>query len=301
MRFDVTILGTSSATTAFGRMQTSQVVNHNERLYLIDCGEGTQLQLQKYKVKKSKINHIFISHLHGDHFFGLIGLISTMHLNGRTRPLYLFGPKGLNEIITVQLKHSLSFLRFEIIFHETDPTRQYVLFENNELEVLTIPLNHRIPCSGFLFREKPKKRKLDGASLPKNLELHQYDLLREGKDVEVDGKVYKNDELTIPPKYNRSYAFCSDTQPFEEFFDYVKSVDVMYHEATFTHDQVERARATHHTTAHEAGQIAARIGIKKLIIGHFSARYKELSPILAESKKEFNNSYLAQEGLTFEI
>ncbi len=301
MTFELTILGTSSATPAFGRNQSAQVLNHNSKLFLIDCGEGTQIQIMKYGIRTNKIERIFISHLHGDHFFGLPGLISTMHLNGRTKKLHLYGPPGLDQILVTILKHSYSFLRFELVFHLIDTTNHSKLYENEELEIYSIPLVHGIPCSGFLFKEKQKGRKIISENLPEGIALHQYDELRSGKNITIGGKSYVNDKLTRAPKEARSFAYCSDTKPYDGLEEIIFNVNTLYHEATFLHELVDRAEVTNHTTAKQAGEIAHKANVKKLIIGHFSARYKELSPILAESKEEFNDSYLAVEGVTFEI
>lgn len=301
MSFEVTILGVSAASPIYGRNHTSQLLLHKNNYFLIDCGEGAQLQLRKYNLKFNKINHIFISHLHGDHFFGLVGLISSLHLLGRKKTLYIYGPNGLDEIITVQLKHSNTVLNFKIIFHTINSKEKYLLHENNELEIYAFPLNHRIDCSGFIFKEKKQLRKIISEKIPSAIEVYQYDDLRNGKDIIIQGIKYGNNTLTTDPPPPRSYAYCSDNRYYPNFENYLTNINTLYHEATFLDDLKNKAIQTFHTTAKEAGELAKKINAEKIIIGHFSARYQNLSPILAECKKEFENSHLAEEGKTYQI
>jgi ribonuclease Z len=303
MTFEVTILGSSSATPIYTRHPTAQVLNIRERFFLIDCGEGTQSQLVRYKIRFNRITHIFISHLHGDHYLGLMGLLSTMHLQGRTNELHLFGQPDLMDIIEMQLRFSQTNLRYNLIFH---PIRQYagsVIMDDDDVLVRTILLNHRIPCTGFLFKEKPKPRKLLIKQLQeRHIPFAFYNRLKDGEDfTDDDGKIIPNSELTISSTPPRSYAFCSDTIYDESIVDEVKDVDLLYHESTFLEEMEERARATFHSTAKQAAFIAKKANVKKLLIGHFSARYKTLEPFLEEAQTVFENTELAIEGKTFEV
>ncbi len=303
MIFEVTILGSSSATPIYQRHPTAQVLNIRERLFLIDCGEGTQSQLVRYKIRFNKISHIFISHLHGDHYLGLMGLLSTMHLQGRTSELHLYGQPDLMDIIEIQLRLSQTVLRYQLIFH---PIRQFaptVILEDDDVIVKTILMNHRIPCTGFLFSEKPKPRKLIVTKLQQyNVPFAFYNRLKFGQDyADENGVIVKNEELTAPSQPPRSYAFCSDTIYDESIIDDIKGIDLLYHEATFLHDMIERAQATYHTTSLQAATIAKKAGVKKLLIGHFSARYKALYPLLQEAKTVFPKTELATEGSRFSV
>jgi len=303
MTFEITILGSSSATPIYSRHPTAQVLNINERFFLIDCGEGTLIQMNRYRIKFHRINHIFISHLHGDHYLGLMGLLSTMHLQGRTEPIHLYAPNDLQEIIDIQLRYSETILRYEIIFHPVNPASSKMIFEDEDIEVRTIVLNHRIPCTGFLFTEKPKLRKLQKEKLLEySIPVSVYPELKRGENyVAEDGKVILNAELTTDPRLPRSYAFCSDTLYNERIIPMIKGIDLLYHEATFMNDKIERAAETYHTTAEQAGTIALKAGVKRLLIGHFSARYKNLYPLLEEAKEIFKNTSLALEGDKFII
>ncbi|HRV52010.1 MAG: ribonuclease Z [Bacteroidetes bacterium] len=303
MNFEVTILGSSSATPIFQRHPTAQVLNIRERFFLVDCGEGTQAQFLKYKVRLSKITHIFISHLHGDHYLGLVGLLSTMHLQGRTNEIHVYGQAELMDVIELQLRLSMTRLRYQIIFHPIKHFAPAIILEDEDMIVKTIILNHRIPCTGFLFKEKPKPRKLLVNKLQQyNIPFSFYGKLKDGFDYrDVDGNVIANDELTISSRAPRSYAFCSDTVYDESIINEIRGVDLLYHEATFLHDMVERAQTTFHTTSLQAATIAKKAEVKKLIIGHFSARYKELQPLVDEARTVFPNTELAIEGNRFEV
>jgi len=303
MKFEVTILGSSSATPIFNRNPTAQALNVNERLYLIDCGEGTQQQMLRYEVKASRIDHIFISHLHGDHYLGLIGLLSSLHLNGRTQPLKLFCPEPLKEIIELQFKYSETNLQYTIEYHFTNPLKPAIILENQDVTVETIPLNHRIACTGFIFKEKKRLRKLIKEKVEHlQIPIEVYSKLKKGEDyVDAKGKLYKNDELTTDSAAPRSYAYCSDTLYDEHYFNQIQGVNMLYHEATFLHNMLDRARETHHTTAWQAGDIAVKVGAHELLIGHFSARYKTLNDLLDEAQHVFPNTNLAIEGRTYPI
>lgn len=303
MTFEVTILGSSSATPIYQRHPTAQVLQIHERFFLVDCGEGTLIQLNRYRIKFHRIDHIFISHLHGDHYLGLMGLLSTMHLQGRTTELYLYGPAPLWEIVEMQLRHSQTTLRYPIVFRATQADTSEVLYASDFLRVTTIPLSHRIPCTGFHFEEMPRPRKIDKDKiLGLDFSAEQFHALREGQDLVLnDGTVIPNQDLTHDPLPPRRYAFCSDTIYDERLAEVVKGVDLLYHESTFLDDLSWRARETFHSTAREAATIARMAGVKRLIIGHFSARYKDLYPMLEEAKSVFENTTLALEGDRFTV
>ena len=303
MIFEISILGSSSATPIYQRHPTAQVINIHERLFLVDCGEGTLLQMNRYKIKFHRINHIFISHLHGDHYLGLVGLLSTMHLQGRTIDLHLYCPEPLKEIIDVQLKYSDTNLKFQLQYHFLDPAIPAIIYEDESLVVKTIILHHRIPCTGFLFSEKKGLRKLLKNKLNEyQVPIEAYQDLKNGMDyVFPDGRKISNDILSASPREPRSYAFCSDTAYNEGVAAAVQHVDLLYHEATFLSDKQERAKETFHSTAAQAGSIALKAKVKRLIIGHYSARYKNLYPLLEEAKEIFKETTLAIEGDKFVI
>lgn len=301
MKFEVTILGSSSATPVFNRNPSAQLLNCNEKYYLIDCGEGTQQQLTKYNLKAARIDYIFISHLHGDHYFGLIGLLSSLHLNGRIKPMQIFGPKPLLEILEIQFKYSDTVLRYPIEFFpiEADESRQ--IFENSDLTVKTIVLNHRIPTTGFIFQQKKRQRKLIKDKTDE-VPMAYYTALKKGIDVELpNGDILRSEDYTTEADAPRCYAYCSDTLFDENYFATIKDCDTLYHEATFMHDLLDRAKETHHTTALQAGEVAKINGAKKLLIGHFSSRYKTLQMLLEEAQSVFENTELAIEGRTFHL
>jgi len=303
MKFEVTILGSSSATPIYNRNPTSQVLNINERLYLIDCGEGTQQQMLHFGIKASRIDYIFISHLHGDHYLGLVGLLSSMHLNGRTKALKLFGPVPLKEIIYLQLKYSETELQYPLDFIDTDPVKAAVILDNQDIVVESIPLNHRIDCTGFLFTQKTRNRKLLKDKVEElNIPVEYFTALKKGNNYTApDGTIYKNDTLTSAPEAPKSYAYCSDTLYSEQYFKQISNATLLYHESTFLNDMLERAQSTHHTTALQAAQVAINTHAKKLLLGHFSARYKSLNELLEEAQSIFPETELAIEGKTFII
>ncbi len=303
MSFEITILGSSSATPIYNRHPSAQLLNLRERYFLLDCGEGTLMQLLRYRVKYNRISHIFISHLHGDHYLGLMGLLSTFHLQGRTNELHLYAQQDIMDILEIQLRLSNTILRYNLIFH---PVRHYtpeVVMEDDEVQVRSVIHNHRIPCTGFVFREKPRARKLIISKLQQyNVPFTSYVRIKNGNDYEDDfGRNIPNEELTEVPPPPRSYAYCSDTKYDPSLAEEVKGVDLLYHEATFMHDLIERAEATYHSTARQAAELGKAAEVKQLLIGHFSARYKDLDPLLEEARMVFPNVELALEGRKFKI
>lgn len=291
----LTILGFNSAIPTAHTFPTAQLLEISERHFLIDCGEGTQVQLRKAKAKFSKINHIFISHLHGDHCFGLPGLIASFRLLGRETPLYIYGPKGIKEMLETIFRITETHKGFEVIYKELEGNHSEKIYEDKAVEVFTIPLNHRIYCNGYLFREKTKQRHLLMEEISKypEIEICDYHNLKKGKDfVLSDGYVVPNSALTSDPDPSISYAFCSDTRYKEDIIPIIEGVDVLYHEATFLHDLKEMANYTGHTTAWEAATIADKAKVKKLILGHFSNRYENLEVFTDEARKVFPNTFL---------
>ena len=295
--FELTILGCSSATPTSSRNPTAQLLNIAERFFLIYCGKATQIKLRKYKIKFQKINHIFISHLHGDHYFGLMGLLSSMHLLGRTNELDLYCPPELQEIIELQLKHSQTYLKYKIIYHPHRYIDNDLIFEDKKVEVRTVLLNHRIPCCGFLFKEKPllsniSKDTIEDYQIP----VEQIVAIKNGADFTTkEGKLIPNAQL-VTRFEPRSYAYCSDTCYDERILNTIQGVNLLYHEATFMNDMLDRAKETYHSTTIQAATIAQKAQVHQLMIGHYSARYKELEPLLEEAKSVFENTLLAEEG-----
>jgi ribonuclease Z len=299
MSLELTILGCHSATPRVNAHPTSQYLEINNRHFLIDCGEGTQRQMRKHKVGFSKINHIFISHLHGDHFFGLIGLISTFGILNRDKELHIFGPKGLKEVTRLQLKVSKSYSKFDIVYHELTSKESELIFEDENVSVTTIPLNHRVYTNGFLFKEKEKSKKLniENVKLYPEIETCDYHNIKAGKDVTLEsGEIVKNEELTLPPTPSKSYAFCSDTSYKEDIVPIIKNVDLLYHEATFLSDREDLATKTKHSTAKQAAQIALLANANQLVIGHYSSRYNNIDLFKKEASAIFPNVILAEEG-----
>ena len=294
----LTILGYNSAIPTVKSAPTAQFLEMEERCFLIDCGEGTQVQLRKAKAKFSKINHIFISHLHGDHVFGLPGLISSFRLLGRETPLHVYGPKGIKEMMETIIRITETHQGFEVVFHELSSKKSEKVFEDNRVEVFTIPLDHRIYCNGYLFKEKPKERHLNMQEISKypEIEICDYHNLKRGKNIQLsDGYILKNENLTKPAEPSVSYAFCSDTRYLESIIPIIKNVDVLYHESTFLHDLKKMADYTGHSTALEAAKIARKANVKKLILGHFSNRYNDLSVFLNEACEIFPETYLPKQ------
>jgi ribonuclease Z len=301
--FEITILGSSGAIPAYGRFPSCQYIQVANRFFLIDCGEGAQMQLSRFQIPIHKIQRIFISHLHGDHFLGLMGLLFSMHLQKRGLELHIHAFKGLDEIIIAQLKYSNSSLNYRLVFHLVNAGNSEIIFEDDALTVETIPLYHRIACSGFLVKEKPKQRKINKERLPAGILLQQLIALKEGKDIFDDRGtlLYKNEELTLPPPRSRSYAYCSDTAFNLDIAKQIEGVDLLYHEATFMQNEKKKAIETFHSTTVDAAHIAIQANASELIIGHFSARYRDLEPMLKEAQNIFPNTSLAVEGQTFKI
>lgn len=303
MTFKVTILGSGSAKPSLRHHHSAQVVNLYEQYYLVDCGEGAQNQLIKVGVSPMKINAVFISHLHGDHVFGLFPLISSMGLMGRKVPLHVYAPRPLDEIMAYHFRYFDTELPFEVVWHEVHTTRHEMLYENNVMEVWSVPLRHRVPTAGFLFKEKTPPlnvRKEKIAEL--GLGIAQITAAKRGEDVELgDGRVVPNVELTYTPYPPRSYAYLSDTNYSGKAVSLVRGVDLLYHEATYADDMRKEAKARGHATTLQAVKAAKESGAKQLIIGHFSSRYKDESVLLNECRAEFAETYLAEEGKCFEI
>jgi len=295
-------LGCGSATPTLQRNPTAQVINILERHFLIDCAEGTQLQMRKYGIKFQKINHIFISHLHGDHYLGLVGFISTLHLLGRTKDLHIYGPEALGEIIFTQLKASSSYLSYHIEFHPLNSKKSELIFEDKLVTVRTIPLKHRIYCNGFLIEEKQHPYRLDIKSAESNeIPIAWYHRLKAGGDYIENGVHIPNSQLTFTPYPSRSYAYCSDTAYFESIIPIIKKAHLLYHEATFLEIHKKRAKQTLHSTAKQAASIAEQAEVKQLILGHYSARYKKTSDFVNEAKTIFNNTSAVEDGDVYNI
>lgn len=303
MALSLTILGANSAIPTATRFPTSQLLDIYQSLYLIDCGEGAQIQLRRNKVKMQRIGCIFISHLHGDHYFGLIGLLNTMHLLGRQLPLRLYCPAQLQEIIELQLKVADAHLSYKLIFVPISYGKTEVIHEDKFVKVSTIPLDHRIPCNGFLFEETVKNRKISKDIIRDlGIPISKIAGIKRGDDfIGEDGHVYKNERITTAPKKSCRFAYCSDTKYNERILPLIKGVDLLYHEATFLEDMQERAKKTFHSTAKEAAQIANKAEVGKLLIGHYSARYNDFEGHLNEAKHVFNNTELALEGIKFTV
>ena len=299
----LTILGCYAATPRTITNPTSQVLEIRNRMFLIDCGEGTQVQLRRNKIKFSKINHIFISHLHGDHFFGLIGTISTFALLGRTTDLHIYGPKGVREIITLQLRLSNSWTTYGLFFHELESDQSEVIFEDNKVVVKTIPLKHRVYTNGFLFQEKPGERKLNvDAAQQYDIHTAYYQKIKNGGDITLDnGTVIENERLSFDPIPPMSYAFCSDTVYNEDIIPIIQNVDVLYHETTFLQSEEALAQKTLHSTSKEAATIALKSNAKQLVLGHYSTRYDGIERFKEEAETIFPNVLLADDGRSFEF
>ncbi len=299
--FAVTILGNNSALPAYDRHPSAQIVTIYDQLLLIDCGEGTQMQLSRYKIRRGKLNHIFISHLHGDHYFGLIGLISSMALLNREQPLHLFAPAGLEEIIQLQLKVASTTLPFPLIFHPLE--KEGLILEESKFTVETFQTQHRIPCWGFLIREKKEPRKVDkDKAVQYHIPSIYYQSLKAGYDYTAkDGSVIYNDQVTIPNSPARSYAYCADTLYDERLSIIAKDVTMIYHEATYLNGMEERASARFHSTTSQAATIALKANAGGLLLGHFSSKFEELHDYLKEALEVFPRTQLAIEGVTFKI
>lgn len=301
--FKVHILGCGSALPTLQHNASSQIVELREKLFMIDCGEGTQIQLRRSRIHFSKIIAVFISHLHGDHCFGLPGMISTFGMTGRTAPLHIYAPAAFEPILDQTLSFFCQGLEFKVVFHAVDTTQNKVVYEDRSLTVETIPLQHRIDCCGFLFREKPilphiRRDMIDFYKIP----ISQINNIKAGADwVTVEGEVIANSRLTTPAEPARSYAYCSDTRYIKTLHELVKGVSTLYHESTYSAEDAERARLYWHSTSQDAARVARDASVGKLLLGHFSARYNNESQLLEEAKEIFPNSYLTREGATFDI
>lgn len=298
---ELTILGCHSATPKANVHPTAQVLDMDGELMLIDCGEGTQVELRRRKVKFSRISHIFISHLHGDHYFGLIGLISTFSLLNRKAPLHIHAPKGIKQIIEIQLKASHAFTSYLLIFNELKSNQSEKILDNAKLSVETIPLKHRVYTNGFLFKAKPGDRKLLIDKVQNlGIDTAYYKSIKKGKDVVLEnGEVIANEEITEEPKTPLSYAFCSDTMFKPDIVPQIKNTTLLYHESTFLEIHEDLCDKTKHSTAKQAGIIAQKANVKQLILGHFSARYRDLKLFEDEAKIVFENSVAAESGKIF--
>ena len=299
----LTVLGCYAATPRTLTNPTSQVLEINNQVVLIDCGEGTQVELRRHKIKFSRINHIFISHLHGDHFFGLPGFISTMRLLGREKALHVYGPKGIKEAITLLLKLGDSWTNYPLLFHELTSKEQELIFEDEKISVTTIPLDHRVYTNGYLFREKLGKRKLNVTAAEKyGIDKAYYNNIKNGKNITLDnGTIVSNSELTFDPPEPKSYAFCSDTVYDESLAEKIKNVDVLYHESTFLETETDLAVKTKHATAKQAAMVAKKANVKTLVLGHYSTRYKSIALFKEEASTIFPNVVLADDGKTFDF
>lgn len=301
--FRIHILGCGSALPTLRHYASSQVVELRGKMFMIDCGEGTQMQLRRSRLRFTKLNHVFISHLHGDHCFGLIGMISTFGMLGRTAPLHVYAAKELGAMLKSQMDMFCTGLEYEVVFHPLDTTANNVVYEDRSLTVTTIPLEHRVPCCGFLFREKPtqphiRREMLDVYDIP----LSQINNIKNGHDwVMPDGEVIPNSRLTLPPEPARSYAYCSDTRYVSSLYKLVAGVSVLYHESTYGADNKARACTYWHSTAEEAARVAGDAGVGKLILGHYSARYEDEKVLLDEARKVFPNTVLAEEMAVIDV
>lgn len=297
----LSILGCYSATPRIIAHTTSQVLETRGHLFLIDCGEGTQVELRRYKIKFNQIKHIFISHLHGDHYFGLVGLISTFRLLTRETDLHIYGPKGLKELITLQMKLANSWTNFKLIFHELSSKSSELIYEDEKIAVHTIPLDHRVYTNGFLFKEKPFDRKLDiDKAKARNIDKAYFRKLKQGDDVvNEQGTIISNSEVTFEGHQPKSYAFCSDTAYKQDIIPIIKDVDVLYHESTFMDAHEHLCAKTKHSTAKQAATIALKANASQLILGHYSTRYGNLEGFKAEAETVFKAVLLAEDGKVF--
>lgn len=295
----VTILGNNSASPAHGRHPTAQIVRTDDYTFLVDCGEGTQMRMDDFKIRRSKINHIFISHLHGDHYFGLIGLINSFGLDQRTADLHIYAPKGLEEIINIQLNAPHLKLPYRLVFHELND--RATLYEDDKIHIASFETYHGIPCHGFLFREVRNKRKINIDQVMRyGVPRAFYHHLQQGEDyLRTDGTVIPNDDLTIPGTHEKSYAFCADTAYYEPICEAVKGADMIYHESTYLKDDEVKAKERFHSTTIQAATIAQKAGVKRLLLGHYSARYENILPFQKEASEIFENVTATVEGASY--
>jgi len=302
-RFEATVLGCGSAVPTTRHYLSSQAINLRDKLYMIDCGEGTQLQFRACKLRFQRLNHIFISHLHGDHCFGLPGLISTLGMLGRTADLHIYAQADAGKIFQPLLDYFCKDLSYKVIFHAFNPFKSEVILEDRTLKVSTVPLNHRTPCAGFLFEEKPKsphiiREMIDFYRVP----VAQIAAIKEGADfVTPEGAIIPTQTFTRPANPPHRYAYCMDTAYYEKIIPIIEGVDVLYHEATFSHEDIARAKETYHSSARQAALIAQAAQVKKLVIAHFSARIVDENILLNEAREIFPNTFLANEGMVIQI
>lgn len=301
--FKVHILGCGSALPTLQHYASSQIVEFRDKCFMIDCGEGTQMQVRHTHIHFSKIQAVFISHIHGDHCFGLIGMISTFGMLGRTAPLHIYAPAELESILNAQVELFCTGLEYNIVFHAVDTTERVVVYEDRSLIVETIPLEHRVPCCGFIFREKPalphiRRDMIDFYNIP----ISQINNIKAGAGwTTPDGNFVPHERLTVPADAPRSYAYCSDTHYLPHLHELIKGVSTLYHESTYAEDNVEKARIYHHSTAAQAAMVARDANVGKLLLGHYSSRYRDESVLLDEAKAIFPNSYLTNEKLVFDV
>ncbi len=303
LNFELRILGSASATPVLGRHPTAQALTVGGAHYLVDCGEGTQWRLLEYRSRLNQLKAIFISHLHGDHYFGIFGLLGTLHLQGRTQPLTIVGPPGLDEVLVAQMRVSGTKLAYAMEFVAVDTETHAVVYEDAHITVSSLPMRHRIPCAGYLFAEPPRRARLLKERLPAGLTAAQLAQLAQGYDLAADGQQpgLRHTDVSGPAEPPRRYAFCSDTLYTPALADLIRGADLLYHEATFLEDLRERAAQTHHSTARQAALLARDAGVGRLLIGHFSSRYKTLDPLLTEAQTVFPTAELALEGLTISL
>lgn len=301
--FKIHILGCGSALPTPKHYASSQVVEIRGKMFMIDCGEGTQIQLRRSRIKFQKISNVFISHLHGDHCFGLIGMVSTFGMLGRTAPLHIYAPADFENMLNAQIEMFCRGLEYEIVFHAVDTEKSYIVYEDRSLSVSTIPLKHRIPCCGYMFREKPilphiRREMLDFYNVP----LSRFNNIKNGEDwITEEGEVIKNSILTKPADPPRSYAYCSDTAYMPELWKVVKNVNVLYHESTYAGDNEDMARMYYHSTSQQAACVAKRAEAGKLLLGHYSSRYADEQVLLDEAVEIFPNSVLSHEGQIIDV
>ena len=295
----ITILGNNSALSIQNRHQTAQIITNDEHQFLVDCGESTQIQMQRYKIKKSKISHIFISHLHGDHYYGLPGLLNSYSLTNRKDPLHLYATPALKEVIDLQMKVSDSSFGYEFIFHPI--TEAGMLLSLPGITVSCFPVTHRIPCWGFVFNEKEKLRNINvEKATEQHIPIEAYKSLKHGEDVvNTKGDIIKNEWVTHEGSAPKSYAFCADTRYDETIIPHIRNADLIYHESTYLDDQVEKAELRYHSTSSQAATIALKAGAKKLLLGHFSSKYEDLNSFEQEAKRIFDNTEVSREGVSY--
>ena len=297
----VTILGNNSAVPAFNRHPTSQVVTHDGNNYLVDCGEGTQIQMIKYKIRRGKISHIFISHLHGDHYFGLVGLLNTFGLLSHQQELHVYGPAPLQQIVEMQMKVAETVLPYPLFFHTINKAE--ILVDDDKIKISCFPTTHRIECYGFLFEEKEGKRKLLIEKVKKqNIPVSFYTSLQNGLDyITPQGQRIINAEVTTAPEKGMKYAFCADTRYEEKLLEYITGADMIYHETTYLDNMREMAFERFHATTKQAAEMAKKAGVKRLLIGHFSSKYSTLEHFEEEAREVFPNTELAIEGNVYDV